>query len=96
MSERTVTESELLIENQIVNEVPPKEQNIAMVFQNYALYPPMTVDKDIGFGLKLWKVSKREQQDAVKRSAEMLQLSELLDMHPRQLSEDRRQPSLRL
>ena len=62
-----------------------------MVFQNYALYPHMTVAQNIGFGLKLRKASKKEQQDAVNRAAEMLQLTELLDRRPRQLSGGQRQ-----
>jgi multiple sugar transport system ATP-binding protein len=71
--------------------VPPKERDIAMVFQNYALYPHMTVADNMGFSLKLARAPKSEIKARVARAAEILDLTQLLDRHPRQLSGGQRQ-----
>ena len=86
-----VTSGELLIGERIVNEVEPKDRDIAMVFQNYALYPHMTVAENIEFALKLAKVSKAERRQRVERAAEILELSDYLDRKPGQLSGGQRQ-----
>jgi multiple sugar transport system ATP-binding protein len=74
-----------------VNDVSPKNRNIAMVFQNYALYPHMTVAENIGFGLKLRGVGKDERSQTVKEAAETLGIETLLDRKPRELSGGQRQ-----
>lgn len=79
------------IGGRIVNDVPPKERDIAMVFQNYALYPHMTVADNMGFSLKLAKAPKEESQKRISRAANILSLSKLLDRYPRQLSGGQRQ-----
>src|SRR3989339_1541240 len=71
------TEGNVYIGDQRVNDVPPKDRNIAMVFQNYALYPHMTVYENMSFGLKLRGYSKKEIQDRVKEAAEILNMSNL-------------------
>ena len=71
--------------------MPPKERDIAMVFQNYALYPHMTVAENMGFSLKLRRTDKRLIEERVNRAAEILGLTELLDRYPRQLSGGQRQ-----
>ena len=86
-----ITGGEILIGNRVINEMPPKERDIAMVFQNYALYPHMTVADNMGFSLKLRKAPKAEIEGRVKRAAEILNLSKLLDRYPRQLSGGQRQ-----
>jgi len=86
-----VTSGELSIGERIVNEVEPKDRDIAMVFQNYALYPHMTVAENIEFALKLAKVSKAERRQRVERAAEILELSDYLDRKPGQLSGGQRQ-----
>ncbi|GIX48758.1 MAG: hypothetical protein KatS3mg131_2969 [Candidatus Tectimicrobiota bacterium] len=86
-----VTEGEIYIGDRLVNDVPPKDRNIAMVFQNYALYPHMTVYKNMAFALKLRKVPKAEIDRRVKEAAEILGISELLDRKPKQLSGGQRQ-----
>ncbi|HVE51018.1 MAG TPA: sn-glycerol-3-phosphate ABC transporter ATP-binding protein UgpC [Casimicrobiaceae bacterium] len=75
----------------VVNRVPPKERDIAMVFQNYALYPHMTVRDNMSFALSLAKKSKSEITEKVARAADILGLSTLLDRYPRQLSGGQRQ-----
>jgi ABC-type sugar transport system ATPase subunit len=87
----TVTSGDIYIGDRKVNDVPPKDRNIAMVFQNYALYPHMTVAGNIAFGLKLRGVPKSERGAAVERVAAMLGLSELLKRRPRELSGGQRQ-----
>ena len=87
----SVTSGELSIGDRIVNEVEPKDRDIAMVFQNYALYPHMTVAENIEFALKLAKVSKAERRQSVERAAEILELSDYLDRKPGQLSGGQRQ-----
>jgi multiple sugar transport system ATP-binding protein len=87
----TITRGEIEIGGRIVNDLPPKSRDIAMVFQSYALYPSMTVKENISFGLEIRKVPFAEQSVIVKRVAEMLQISHLLDRRPRQLSGGQRQ-----
>ena len=86
-----ITDGELLIGDKRVNDVPPKDRDIAMVFQSYALYPHMTVAENIGFGLKLRKKPKDEITRRVGEAAAMLGLDELLDRRPKQLSGGQRQ-----
>src|SRR6201991_3095308 len=82
----SVTGGEIRIGPRVVNDVPPKERDIAMVFQNYALYPHMTVADNMAFSLKLRRAGKAEIESRVKRAAEILGLMPLLDRYPRQLS----------
>ncbi len=86
-----ITAGELRIGDRRVNEVPPKDRDIAMVFQSYALYPHMTVAENIGFGLKLRKMPKDEINRRVTEAARMLALEENLDRRPKQLSGGQRQ-----
>ncbi|NHZ34939.1 ABC transporter ATP-binding protein [Massilia rubra] len=87
----TVSEGEILIGDRVVNDVPPKSRDIAMVFQSYALYPTMTVRENISFGLGIRKVPKAEQEKIVARVAETLQMTHLLDRKPALLSGGQRQ-----
>jgi multiple sugar transport system ATP-binding protein len=87
----TITKGEIRIGDRIVNDVPPKERDIAMVFQNYALYPHMTVFDNMAFGLKLQKVPKAEIDRRVRDAARILDLDELLRRKPRALSGGQRQ-----
>jgi multiple sugar transport system ATP-binding protein len=87
----TITSGELRIGDRVVNDLPPKERDIAMVFQNYALYPHMTVEQNIGFALKLAKMPKDEIRTRVHNAAKMLQLEEWLGRKPGQLSGGQRQ-----
>ncbi|SFL89975.1 ABC transporter ATP-binding protein [Variovorax sp. OV329] len=82
---------EILIGDRKVNDLPPKERDIAMVFQNYALYPHMTVRDNMAFALALAKVDKATIDSKVKRAAEILALTPLLERYPRQLSGGQRQ-----
>lgn len=86
-----VTEGEILIGDRVVNDVPPKDRDIAMVFQSYALYPHMSVYDNMAFGLKLRKTPKAEIDRRVKEAAESLGLSHLLDRKPKALSGGQRQ-----
>jgi multiple sugar transport system ATP-binding protein len=86
-----VTSGEIVIGGRVVNDLPPKERDIAMVFQNYALYPHMTVADNMAFSLTLKNAPKAEIQAKVKPAAEILGLSHLLDRYPRQLSGGQRQ-----
>ena len=86
-----ITGGEILIGDRVVNLLPPRERDIAMVFQNYALYPHMTVFENMGFSLKLRKVEKRVIAERVQEAAEILNLGEFLDRYPRQLSGGQRQ-----
>jgi multiple sugar transport system ATP-binding protein len=86
-----ITGGEIAIGDRVVNNVPPKERDIAMVFQNYALYPHMTVADNMGFSLKLRNADQSEIDAKVKRAAEILGLGPLLDRYPRQLSGGQRQ-----
>jgi multiple sugar transport system ATP-binding protein len=86
-----VTGGDILIGDRMVNDVPAKERDIAMVFQNYALYPHMTVAQNMGFSLKLRGAPKQEIRERVAGAAGILGLADLLDRHPRQLSGGQRQ-----
>src|SRR5579859_6866866 len=86
-----VTDGEILIGGDLVNDVPPKDRDIAMVFQNYALYPHMTVYENMSFGLRLKKFPKAEIKSRVENAARILGITELLDRRPRQLSGGQRQ-----
>jgi multiple sugar transport system ATP-binding protein len=86
-----ISSGEISIGNRVVNDLPPKERDIAMVFQNYALYPHMTVAQNMGFSLKLKGVAKTEIKAKVDRAAQILGLEKLLDRQPRQLSGGQRQ-----
>lgn len=86
-----VTEGEIYIDGRMVNDVPPKDRDIAMVFQNYALYPHMTVYDNMAFGLKLRKYPKKEIQARVYEAAEILGITDLLDRKPKALSGGQRQ-----
>src|SRR6202140_4833604 len=86
-----ITGGEIRIGERVVNNVPPKERDIAMVFQNYALYPHMTVADNMSFSMRLRGAPKAEIDQRVKRAAEILGLSPLLERFPRQLSGGQRQ-----
>jgi len=86
-----ISRGEIAIDGKVVNQLEPAERDIAMVFQNYALYPHMTVFKNMAYGLKIRRMSKAEIEKRVHRAAEILELSDLLDRKPRQLSGGQRQ-----
>jgi multiple sugar transport system ATP-binding protein len=86
-----ITAGEIRIGERVVNNLPPKERDVAMVFQNYALYPHMTVGANMAFSMKLRGAPKDEIKSRVNRAAEILGLSELLERFPRQLSGGQRQ-----
>jgi len=86
-----VTAGEIYIGDRLVNDVPPKNRDIAMVFQNYALYPHMNVYKNMSFGLRLRKVPRPEIDKIVRRTADLLGIGELLDRKPKELSGGQRQ-----
>jgi multiple sugar transport system ATP-binding protein len=86
-----ISEGELYIGDRLVNDVAPKDRDIAMVFQNYALYPHMTVFENMAFGLKLRKVPKDEISRKVEEAARILDISHLLDRKPKALSGGQRQ-----
>src|ERR1700693_5013135 len=86
-----VTGGEILIGGELVNDVPPKDRDIAMVFQNYALYPHMTVFENMSFGLRLKKFPKPEIRERVQNAARILDITDLLDRRPKQLSGGQRQ-----
>jgi multiple sugar transport system ATP-binding protein len=85
------TSGEIFIGDQLVNDVPPKDRDIAMVFQNYALYPHMTVFENMSFGLRLKKFPKAEINERVQSAARILDITELLGRRPKQLSGGQRQ-----
>jgi multiple sugar transport system ATP-binding protein len=85
------TSGEIYIGDQMVNDVPPKDRDIAMVFQNYALYPHMTVFENMSFGLRLKKFPKAEIRERVQAAARILDITDLLDRRPKQLSGGQRQ-----
>jgi len=85
------TSGEIVMDNEIVNDLNPRERNIAMVFQSYALYPHMTVEENIGFNLRISGVSKAEKRERARAAAETLGLTDLLDRKPSQLSGGQRQ-----
>ena len=86
-----ITDGDLLINDQRVNDVDPSNRGVAMVFQTYALYPHMSVDQNMGFGLRMNGMPKAEVAERVMRAARILQIEELLDRKPRQLSGGQRQ-----
>ena len=86
-----ITAGEIVIGDRIVNDLPPKDRDIAMVFQNYALYPHMTVYDNMAFGLKMRKFPKAEIEKRVQDAADILGIRELLKRKPRQLSGGQRQ-----
>ena len=86
-----ITAGEIRIGERIVNNLPPKARDVAMVFQNYALYPHMTVAANMGFSLKLRRARKAEIDERVHRAADILGLRPLLQRYPRQLSGGQRQ-----
>jgi multiple sugar transport system ATP-binding protein len=86
-----ITDGEVRIGERVVNDVPPRDRDIAMVFQSYALYPHLTVRQNIAFGLKLRKIDKQEVKRRVERAAQILGLEQLLDRKPRALSGGQRQ-----
>jgi len=86
-----ITAGQIQVGDRIVNDVMPKDRDIAMVFQNYALYPHMTVYQNMSFGLRLKKVPKHEIERRVQLAAEILNISELLGRRPKQLSGGQRQ-----
>jgi len=86
-----ISEGELYIDNKLVNDVAPKDRDIAMVFQNYALYPHMTVFENMAFGLKLRKTPKAEIKRRVDEAAKILDINHLLDRKPKALSGGQRQ-----
>jgi multiple sugar transport system ATP-binding protein len=86
-----ISEGTISIGDRIVNDLTPKERNIAMVFQSYALYPHMTVEDNLAFSLKLHKMPKQEVQDRVRRAARILQIEDYLQRKPKALSGGQRQ-----
>jgi multiple sugar transport system ATP-binding protein len=86
-----ITEGDIMIGGDVVNDVPPKDRDIAMVFQNYALYPHMTVYQNMSFGLRLKRYPKAEIKKRVDEAARILDIRELLDRKPKQLSGGQRQ-----
>ena len=86
-----ITDGEIYIGDKKVNNIPPKDRDIAFVFQSYALYPHMTVRENIAFGLKMRKVDKATIEKKVQEAAEILNLTEYLDRKPKQLSGGQRQ-----
>ncbi len=86
-----ITSGEIYIDDICVNNIPPKDRDIAFVFQNYALYPHMSVYENIAFPLKMRKISKKDIDEKVKETANILNLYELLDRKPKQLSGGQRQ-----
>ena len=86
-----ISEGELLIDGKVMNDVAPKDRDIAMVFQSYALYPHMTVYENMAFSLKLKKVPKDEIDRKVKEAAEILDITQYLDRKPKALSGGQRQ-----
>jgi multiple sugar transport system ATP-binding protein len=86
-----ITDGEIRIGDVIVNDLTPKERNIAMVFQSYALYPHMTVEDNLAFSLRLHKMPKKEVQERVQRAANILQIEDFLKRKPRALSGGQRQ-----
>ena len=86
-----ITDGDIMIGGDVVNDVPPKDRDIAMVFQNYALYPHMTVAENMSFGLRLKRFPKAEIKTRVDEAARMLDIAELVDRKPKQLSGGQRQ-----
>src|SRR5450759_5655402 len=86
-----ITSGEIVIGNRVVNELEPKDRDIAMVFQNYALYPHMSVYANMAYGLKIRGFAKDEIEPRVQRAAKILELGDLLGRKPRELSGGQRQ-----
>ena len=86
-----ISSGDVYIGNKRVNDVPAKDRDIAMVFQNYALYPHMTVEENMSFGLRLRRISKQEITQRVNEAAEILGIKRLLNRKPRELSGGERQ-----
>jgi multiple sugar transport system ATP-binding protein len=86
-----ITDGDIIIGERVVNHIAPKDRDIAMVFQNYALYPHMTVLQNMSFGLRLRKLPKSEIESRVMHAAEILNITELLERQPKQLSGGQRQ-----
>ena len=86
-----ITSGKIYIDDRVVNDIPPKDRDIAMVFQNYALYPHMTVYKNMAFGLMLRRFPKAEIEARVKEAAQILGIEALLDRKPKELSGGQRQ-----
>src|SRR4051812_4419959 len=86
-----ISSGEIRIDDRVVNRLPPKERDVAMVFQNYALYPHMTVADNMAFSMRLRGAPKSEIEERVSRAASILGLTKLLDRFPRQLSGGQRQ-----
>src|SRR5438045_263024 len=86
-----ISDGEISVDGEVVNDVPPKDRDMAMVFQNYALYPHMSVFENMSFGLRLKRYPKDEIKRRVNEAARFLDLAELLDRKPRQLSGGQRQ-----
>jgi sn-glycerol 3-phosphate transport system ATP-binding protein len=86
-----ITDGEIAIDGKVVNQLEPADRDIAMVFQNYALYPHMTVYKNMAYGLKIRRMPKEEIDKRVMNAAKILELTEFLDRKPRQLSGGQRQ-----
>ena len=86
-----ISGGEIIINENLVNNILPKDRDIAMVFQNYALYPHMTVFENMAFGLKIRKLHKEEIKNRVEEAAEILELQDLLDRKPKTLSGGQRQ-----
>jgi multiple sugar transport system ATP-binding protein len=87
----TISEGEIYINDRLVNQLPPRDRNIAMVFQSYALYPHMKVFDNMAFGLKMRKVPKKEIKQKVQKTAEILGIEDLLERKPKQLSGGQKQ-----
>src|SRR5919205_679084 len=86
-----ITGGEIAVDGEVVNDVPPKDRDMAMVFQNYALYPHMTVYQNMSFGLRLKNFPKAEIEKRVQEAARILDIKDLLERKPRQLSGGQRQ-----
>jgi ABC-type sugar transport system ATPase subunit len=87
----TASGGEILIDGEVVNDIPPRERDIAMVFQDYALYPHMSVRQNLGFGLKMRGTARADIEAAVQRTAAILQIEGLLGRKPKELSGGQRQ-----
>lgn len=87
----SISDGELSIGETVVNELPPRDRGVGMVFQSYALYPHMTVEENVGFSLKLAKVDRVERKSRVDQALEILQLTDVRDARPNQLSGGQRQ-----
>ncbi|HEX9465222.1 MAG TPA: sn-glycerol-3-phosphate ABC transporter ATP-binding protein UgpC [Alphaproteobacteria bacterium] len=86
-----ISDGEIYIGGEVVNDIPPKDRDIAMVFQNYALYPHMTVFENMSFGLRLRRLPRAEIRERVEHAAQILDITDLLERRPKQLSGGQRQ-----